>query len=85
MLKPGKSHTNNLQVFLKSWKRRHWRSILEQCFVTGWMVYPRVNEIFATVNARGEMNEIYVPNFSYPLVTRICLVFFYPKHINNRE
>jgi len=30
MLKPRKSHTNNLQAFLKSWKRHHSQSILEQ-------------------------------------------------------
>jgi len=30
MLKPGKSHTNNLQAFLKSWKRHQSWSILEQ-------------------------------------------------------
>jgi len=30
MLKPGKSRSINLQVFLKSWKRHHSRSILEQ-------------------------------------------------------
>jgi len=30
MLKPGKSHANNLQAFLKSLKRHHSRSIWEQ-------------------------------------------------------
>jgi len=30
MLKPGKSHTNNLYAFLKSWKRHQSQSILKQ-------------------------------------------------------
>jgi len=30
MLKPGKSHTNNLHAFLKSWKRHQSQSILKQ-------------------------------------------------------
>jgi len=29
MLKLGKSHTNNLQAFFKSWKRHHSRRILD--------------------------------------------------------
>jgi len=30
---------------------------LEQCFLTGWMLHPRVNESFATVNKIRGMNE----------------------------
>jgi len=30
MLKPEQSHTNNLQAFLKTWKRHQSRSISEQ-------------------------------------------------------
>jgi len=30
MLKPGKSHTSNLEAFFKIWKRHHERSILDQ-------------------------------------------------------
>jgi len=30
MIKPGKSHTNNRQAFLKSWKRHHPQNILYQ-------------------------------------------------------
>jgi len=48
------------------------------------MVHSRVNEIFARVKERKNVNEISVSNFSFPLVTCIYLIF-YPTHINNRE
>jgi len=48
----------------------------DQCFLTGWMVHPRVNEIFARVNERKGVNEISVANFLYPKIPCICLVFF---------
>ena len=53
--------------------------------LTEWMVHLRVNEIFARVNKRRGMNEIFVSNFLYYSITCICLAFFYWKHISNRE
>jgi len=40
------------------------------------MVHHMVNEIFARVNGRRVVNEIYAPNFVYPLLTCTYLVYF---------
>jgi len=41
---------------------------LDQWFLTGCMVHPRVNEIFATENERKGVNEFYVAKFFGALV-----------------
>jgi len=38
-----------------------------------------------TGDCKRGVNETSVQNFLYPLVTWICIVFFYPKHISNGE
>jgi len=45
-------------------------SSLRRCFLTRWMVYPRVNEFFL--------------NFLSSDIMRLSC-FFYPQHISNRE
>jgi len=41
--------------------------------------------LLTQVNERSVVNEIYVPNFLYPLITCTCLVFFYQKNITVRK
>ena len=55
----------------------HWfHTKLPPIFYNRIAPMPRVNEFFARVNERRGLNEIYAPNFLYPLVPCICLVFF---------
>ena len=41
----------------QTYQKRSGDVILGQCFLTGWMVHPRVNEIFARVNETRGVNK----------------------------
>ena len=64
----------------------HFGCTLQQCFLTGWMVHSRVNEISARVNERRWVNEGWM---SFLLLRFFILLFLFLSNtlaiMNNME